>query len=147
MRWINFRLSKCLLLDQFWVVKTILSRGRNRRHEPQGAGNFISGSRLAHAEINALILLPEDHPDRHNWILYTTMEPCPLCIGAIYMIGIRQFHYATRDPWAGSVNLLGATPYMSRKKIVSTKFFIKRLTKKSGVIARMLRVKETEMNF
>ena len=95
----------------------ILATGRNRRHEPDTGGSHISASRLAHAELNALIQLPAEHPERHNWRLYTTTEPCPLCIGALYMTGLRQLHYASRDPLAGSVNLLGTTPYMSRKPI------------------------------
>ena len=33
------------------------------------------------------------------------------------MAGLRKFFYAARDPWAGSVNLLGATPYLSRKPV------------------------------
>ena len=96
---------------------TVLSRGRNRRHDPREDNLSVSGSRLAHAELNALIALPEDDSERHGWILYTTTEPCPLCVGAFYMSGLRQLHYASRDPWAGSVNLLGRTPYMSRKPI------------------------------
>ena len=33
------------------------------------------------------------------------------------MSGLRELHYASRDPYAGSVNLLGATPYLQRKSI------------------------------
>jgi hypothetical protein len=33
------------------------------------------------------------------------------------MSGLRELHYAARDPYAGSANLLGATPYLSRKPI------------------------------
>jgi tRNA(adenine34) deaminase len=97
--------------------EAILSRGRNRRHDPRSSDGFVSGSKLAHAELNALIALPEDDSGRHSWILYTTTEPCPLCMGAFYMSGLRQLHYASYDPWAGSVDLLGATPYMNHKSI------------------------------
>ena len=50
-------------------------------------------------------------------MLYTTTEPCPFCIGALYMSGARGLRCASRDAWAGSVDLLGATPYMRRKAI------------------------------
>ena len=50
-------------------------------------------------------------------MLYTTTEPCPLCLGAFYMSGVRTLHYAAREPFAGSTNLLGTTPYLSRKPI------------------------------
>jgi hypothetical protein len=46
-----------------------------------------------------------------------TMEPCPLCLGALYMSSVRQLHYACRDPYAGSVDLLSTTPYLRRKPI------------------------------
>ena len=28
--------------------------------------------------------------------IYTAVEPCPLCMGAIYMSGVRAIHYACR---------------------------------------------------
>ena len=95
----------------------ILARGRNRWYESGAGQNQVGGTRLAHAELNALIRLPQDRKDYRDWSLYATLEPCPLCIGALYMCGIRNLHYAARDPWAGSTNLLGATPYLSRKAV------------------------------
>lgn len=95
----------------------LLSKGRNRIREPRKNDGHINSSTLAHAELNALIALPYKHPERHTWSLYTTTEPCPMCLGALYMSGLRQLHYAARDPWAGSANLLGTTTYMKRKQI------------------------------
>lgn len=74
-------------------------------------------SQLAHAELNALLSMPNLMPGRHDFTLYTTMEPCPLCMGALYMSGVRGLHYACRDTYAGSANLLGSTPYYSRKPL------------------------------
>ena len=96
----------------------ILLRGRNRICESEGEAGSLYGQTLAHAEVNALISLPpQGEIDRHTCALFTTMEPCPLCLGAIYMSGVRQLHYAARDPFAGSANLLGVTPYLSRKPV------------------------------
>jgi tRNA(adenine34) deaminase len=96
----------------------ILARGRNRirgkRTTPQ---DFRSGNMLAHAEVEALNRLDYDHIDRHTCVLYTSTEPCPMCLGTFYMSGLRTLHYASRDPYAGSVNLLGTTPYLSVKPI------------------------------
>ncbi len=81
---------------------------------------------LAHAELNALLALRPATWDKtapnnpRHWALYTTMEPCPLCLGAFYMSGLRQLHYAARDSYAGSVNLIGATPYLSVKPVHAT---------------------------
>ena len=95
----------------------ILSRGRNRIWDANVPAGQVGQTELAHAELNALLALGVDQGDRHTWALYTTTEPCPLCLGAFYMSGVRNLHYASRDPWAGSTNLLGTTPYLSRKAI------------------------------
>jgi tRNA(Arg) A34 adenosine deaminase TadA len=95
----------------------IISRGRNRINDPFVQEGFIHNNKLAHAELNALIVLPEGVYDLHTCTLYTLLEPCPLCLGALYMSGVRNLFYAAYDPWAGSANLLGATPYLSRKPV------------------------------
>ena len=63
----------------------ILSRGRNRIFEMQGEDSYLYGQTLAHAEINALITLDVGRAERHGCILYTTVEPCPLCMGAFFI--------------------------------------------------------------
>lgn len=72
---------------------------------------------LAHAELNALLQIKRDDPERHSYILYTSAEPCPLCFGAFYMSGLRDLRYATRDGHAGSTNVCGKTPYLKRKAV------------------------------
>ena len=93
----------------------ILARGRNHFRDAGLAP--VHSHTLAHAEVNALLALDSDHADPHTCILYTSCEPCPLCFGAFYMSGLRELRYASRDPFGGSVNLLGTTPYLSRKPI------------------------------
>ena len=72
---------------------------------------------MAHAEVEALQKLDFDAIDPHSCALYTTTEPCPMCMGTFYMSGIRTLHYASREPYSGSTNLLGTTWYLSRKPI------------------------------
>jgi hypothetical protein len=72
---------------------------------------------LAHAEMNALISFDYEREDPRSSILYSTSEPCPLCIGALYMAGIRELHFASRDPYTGSVQLLQATSYLRKKQV------------------------------
>jgi len=100
----------------------VLSRGRNRLFENDGPHGQIFGHDLAHAEMNALLGLRDDPGpvERHARIVYTTTEPCPLCLGAFYMSGARTLRFAARDPYAGSTNLIGATPYLSRKPVTVT---------------------------
>jgi tRNA(adenine34) deaminase len=97
---------------------TILARGRNRiRGKRTNPHDFRTGNRLAHAEVEALNNLDYNFADRHSCILFTSTEPCPMCLGTFYMAGLRTIHYASRDPYAGSINLLGKTPYLSVKSI------------------------------
>jgi tRNA(Arg) A34 adenosine deaminase TadA len=95
----------------------VVARGRNRMLESSAPGDPLSGSRMAHAEINALLALGEYNVDPRTCALYTTAEPCPMCIGAIRMHHIGKVHYASRDPVAGSVALAAATPFMRRGQI------------------------------
>ncbi len=97
----------------------IYTRGRNRIMDTSAPDNQVCANELAHAELNALISLKLDYDEckAKSVALYTTMEPCPLCMGAVYMSDVKTLHYAAHDPWAGSTNLLGTTPYLSRKPI------------------------------
>lgn len=50
----------------------------------------------AHAEILAIrdASLKLGTHDLSNCILYTSCEPCPMCLGAVYWSGIRRVYYA-----------------------------------------------------
>ena len=95
----------------------VVSRGRNRVNDSTAPNRQICNNELAHAEMNALLSLTLSYEECEHVALYTTMEPCPLCMGALYMSDIKTLHFAAHDPWAGSTNLLGTTPYLSRKPI------------------------------
>jgi tRNA(Arg) A34 adenosine deaminase TadA len=92
----------------------IIARGRNRIFEPLGAHPHLSGTRLAHAEMNALLAFAEVGVEAGDCTLYTTMEPCVMCIGAIRMHKIPRVRFAARDPLAGGVALVGGTPFMEQ---------------------------------
>ena len=95
----------------------IASRGRNRAHDLDAPPYQTCNTPLAHAELNALLGLGPRPADVHNYALYTTVEPCPLCMGAIYMAGVRQIYFASDDAYAGSTNLLGKTWYLGYKPV------------------------------
>jgi tRNA(Arg) A34 adenosine deaminase TadA len=95
----------------------VVARGRNRIFDVSAPAGQVWGNTLAHAEMNALLELKLDQESRHSAALYSTMEPCPLCLGALYMSSVRTLHFAARDPYAGSTNILGTTLYLSRKPI------------------------------
>jgi tRNA(adenine34) deaminase len=95
----------------------ILTTGRNRIYEKHKRATHLRGAELEHAEVEALRALNFDSIDPHTCVLYTTTEPCPMCMGAFYMSGLRTLHFASRDPYAGSSNLLDTTWYMKKKPI------------------------------
>ena len=94
----------------------ILSSGRNRIHEFTGAPGTVFGRKLAHAELNALLTL-EGELDPRACVLYTTTEPCPLCVGAARMADIGELRYASREPWAGSAAMFETVPYVRRANL------------------------------
>ncbi len=76
----------------------ILGRGRNRRE--------LDHSPIAHAEILAI---QEAAAVRKSWrlsdcTLYVTLEPCPMCSGAIINARIDRVVFGAFDPKAGAVD-------------------------------------------
>jgi tRNA(Arg) A34 adenosine deaminase TadA len=96
----------------------ILSHGRNRVYPGWLWKGHSIGVDIAHAEVDALQHLDYFGIDPHTCILYASMEPCAMCMGAFYMSGLRTLHYATRDPYAGCVDMLGKTWYLDYKPII-----------------------------
>lgn len=75
----------------------IVGRGRNRREEKQNA--------LLHAEIEAV---GQACQTLGRWrledcALYVTLEPCPMCAGAILQARISQVIFGARDPKGGAM--------------------------------------------
>lgn len=78
----------------------VIARAHNQReqlHDP-----------TAHAEMIAITQAAEA---RHSWrldgcTLYVTLEPCPMCAGAILQARIPTVVYGAADPKAGAVQSL-----------------------------------------
>ena len=73
----------------------VIGRGRNRREE--------AGDATAHAEVEAI----RDACARlggwrlHRCVLYVTLEPCPMCAGAIVNARVEEIRYGVKDDKAG----------------------------------------------
>jgi tRNA(adenine34) deaminase len=97
----------------------VIAQGRNRLAEdhensPHLPGTpYLTGTPLAHAEVNALLQLGYRTPGPRP-VLFTTTEPCPLCMGAARMSGIGRIVFAARDPWAGCASMAHDVPYLKR---------------------------------
>ena len=95
----------------------IVARGRNRLGEARQVSGVISGHRLAHAEMNALLSLPEVSAETSRTLtLVSSVEPCPMCLGAMRMQRINKLAYAAADAYAGHTEALDKTFYFSQKR-------------------------------
>jgi tRNA(adenine34) deaminase len=79
----------------------VLGRGYNRRE--------VDGDPLAHAE---LLAIREAAARVAGWrlagtTLYVTLEPCPMCAGALVAARIDRLVYGAADPKAGYCGTLG----------------------------------------
>ena len=74
----------------------IVGRGRNRREQGKSA--------LAHAEVEAIAEACRNLGGWRLWecTLYVTLEPCPMCAGAIINARIPRVVYGAKDAKAGS---------------------------------------------
>ena len=86
----------------------IVGRGRNRREGDKAA--------LAHAELEAIREACQTLGGWRLWdcTLYVTLEPCPMCAGAIVNGRIDRVVYGVKDPAAGccgSILNLNAYPF------------------------------------
>jgi len=94
----------------------IVSVGRNRREKDKNA--------LAHAEIEAIDRACKALGGWRLWEceLFVTLEPCPMCAGAIINARIKTVYFGAFDPKAGScgsmINLF-SLPYNHQPELVS----------------------------
>ncbi len=88
---------------------TIVASGRNRVLEPAGSGR-IAGTLLAHAEMNAMAEL--DLGTGEGLCVYTTVEPCVMCLATMVAIRVDRVRFAVEDPVFDGVGaVLGTHPY------------------------------------
>lgn len=82
----------------------IIARARNERE--------TSGDPTAHAEVLALRRAAEALGTRRleGCTLYVTLEPCPMCAGAIVMAGIDAVFFGAYDPRCGCAGSLYDLP-------------------------------------
>jgi tRNA(adenine34) deaminase len=64
-----------------------------------------------HAEIEALRNVPDQHWKRsRKMTLYTTLEPCLMCTGAILLHNIGRIVYGSADYFGGASKVIGHMP-------------------------------------
>jgi tRNA(adenine34) deaminase len=72
-------------------------------------------SQLAHAEMQALLAGGEElWAGYERAVLITTMEPCPMCLGATVMADVPHIVFAAHDVVVDSRQIVETVPYVRR---------------------------------
>jgi tRNA(adenine34) deaminase len=101
----------CIVVSNRGVVATGSRKG----------SNSISGNELDHAEMIALRQLNNSNSnfDLSELTIFTTLEPCLMCFGALLIAGIHRIVYAYEDAMGGATrcNLSSLSPLYNDTQI------------------------------
>jgi tRNA(Arg) A34 adenosine deaminase TadA len=79
---------------------TIVAEGRNRVNDTTAPPGRLYGSYLAHAEMDVMAQLTVG--DYEHYTIWTTLEPCLLCMSAVVTTHVGSVRFAAPDPlWVG----------------------------------------------
>ena len=88
--------------------REVIARGRNSIN--------TSRSQLRHAEIEALENAGETLFNRfEDCVIYTTVEPCIMCLGTIAMADVRHVVFGAPDPKRGGTDMWNNVPYVAKE--------------------------------
>ncbi len=94
----------------------IIAQGKNAIWVPQYNPN-------RHAEIEALRSVPSDlWPSSRKMILYTTLEPCLMCVGAILLHHIGRVMFGSSDDFGGASLVFGQLPVYFEEEASKTEW-------------------------
>lgn len=104
----------CAIID---AEGNLVSQGENCQYTNL-TSEIITDHPLAHAEINAILKTSSyTHENIESYILYSTLESCPLCFGAIVMGGIKNVRFAALDKNNEFVKLNNSVKFISNRNI------------------------------
>ena len=98
----NFGVGAVLVRNR----KEIVQRGRNRVFSPHFRSDM-------HAEMDVMTKFEECHKKiecMNGYTLFSSLEPCPMCLGRLITSGVREVYYAALDRDGGMANSLGYLP-------------------------------------
>jgi tRNA(adenine34) deaminase len=98
----------------------VIVEGRNRVHEETAPINQICSNRLAHAEMNVLLQLESnDYQHMGEAAIFSTMEPCIQCFGAIILSKVKNIYFAALDDkLAGATTLKDKNGFIDSRKLL-----------------------------
>jgi tRNA(adenine34) deaminase len=98
----NFGVGAVLIRNR----KEIVQRGHNRVFSPHFRSDM-------HAEMDVMTKFEERHKKIERmggYTLFTSLEPCPMCLCRLITSGVRKVYYAAIDQEGGMANSLGYLP-------------------------------------
>jgi cytosine deaminase len=98
----NFGVGAVLIRNR----KEIVQRGRNQVFSPYFRSDL-------HAEMNVMTKFEERHKKiegMDGYTLFSSLEPCPMCLGRLITSGVREVYYAAMDQDGGMASKLGYMP-------------------------------------
>ena len=110
----------CVIVDGHGKI---VSEGRNKCAEPwPKTPQRIGNSGLAHAEMDAFYRVRLETPE--DCTVYSSLEPCLMCGGAIGMLQVGRVVWACDDPWGGAGRIIAWNehPAYKRTKVLACPF-------------------------
>lgn len=100
----NYGIGACLVDE---ATGEVVQRGHNRIFSPYFRSDM-------HAEMDTLTQYEEKikskTPKVLGLVLYTSLEPCPMCLSRIITSGVQKVYYLAPDPYGGMVHLFKNLP-------------------------------------
>jgi tRNA(adenine34) deaminase len=98
----NFAVGAVLVRENGEIVE----RGHNRVFDPHFRSDL-------HAEMEVMTRFEEHFPETKSmkgFVLYTSLEPCPMCFARLITSGVSRVYYASTDEHGGMVHKLEQMP-------------------------------------
>jgi tRNA(adenine34) deaminase len=107
----NLPIGAVISLDE-----AIIAEGKNAMWSPEFRPH-------RHAEIEALCSVPAELWERsREMTLYTTLEPCLMCMAAILLHGIDRVVYGSADDYGGGGAVAGHLPRFFEERLSQTEW-------------------------
>jgi len=96
-------------------IGAVLVNAKDEKIIAKNYSKNAHSSVLFHAEINVIDTIKESQIKKDNLIIYSTLEPCIMCIGTLVRLGILHFVFGQRDWNMWQISPLDVSPYLRRK--------------------------------